>query len=206
MYSAWRVPKDRLSALRSEDVEQYLTDRDWNRESVAGGETAVVYRYPSLADAEVVVPRRREFVDYAQRMADVVQMLAVVEERSDWEVLQDLAQPAFSIIGEVGRHLREEGVSRQQQVQGHVVSLRGETTILDGFEGTIIIKGPIAGGMARIQVTLSRRDYDQACNAHRDGRAVAVNGELHREPKLFHLSQPRDFKVLAEPENTAGML
>ena len=116
-----------------------------------------------------------------------------------------LAQPAFSIIGEVGRHLREEGVSRHQQVQGHVVSLRGETTLLDGFEGTVIIKGPIAGGTARIQVTLSRRDYDQACNAHRDGRAVAVYGELHREPKLFHLSQPRDFKVLAEPENAAAM-
>jgi len=98
MNNGWRLPKERLSALRLEDIQQYLTGRGWKKEPAAGGETAVVYQYPSLSDAEIVVPRRREFADYAQRMADIVQMLAAVEGRSAWELLHDLTLPPGDVL------------------------------------------------------------------------------------------------------------
>ena len=40
-----------------------------------------------------------------------------------------------------------------------------------------------------------RMNYKKACDAHRDGHAVAVTGLLQREAKLYHLLTPQNFSV-----------
>mgnify|MGYP001286145625 FL=1 len=78
-----RLPHDRLTALRPEDIQQYLRSRGWLPDSLGTSDKAVVYHYPGQADAEVLVPRQREVTDYAARLADVVQVLSALEERTD---------------------------------------------------------------------------------------------------------------------------
>src|SRR5258708_15327754 len=98
MTATLKLPKEDLSALRPEDVQLYLTSRGWQKEPSGPSAKATVYRYPAESDAEVVLPRTRELADYALRMGDVAQMIAVVEQRSIREVLLDLSAPPADVI------------------------------------------------------------------------------------------------------------
>lgn len=111
---------------------------------------------------------------------------------------QNLAfsQAAFPIIEEVGRRLRERATPKLNRIEGFIVSLRGETTLLEGFEGNVVIKAVINGQSVRVQLTLSKADYPKACDAHRDARRVEVSGVLHRGAKAFELLQPQNFQVV----------
>jgi hypothetical protein len=106
------------------------------------------------------------------------------------------SQAAFPIIEEVGRRLRERATPKPDHIEGFVVSLRGETTLLEGFEGNVIVKSVVAGQSVRVQLTLSKGEYAKACDAHRDARRVSVSGVLHRGAKAYELLQPQSFQVI----------
>ncbi len=107
------------------------------------------------------------------------------------------SQGTFSIIAEAGRGLRERRTPKLDHIEGLIVQLRSESTLLDGFEGTISIKAELAGAPARVRVTLTNKDeYIEACRAHAEGKKVAVSGILHRETKTYELRNPSSFQVL----------
>lgn len=85
-----KLPRDRVAALRAEDLQHHLQSRGWQPDLDASTELATVYRLPTEPDAEILVPNRRDIGDYVLRMADAASTLAVVEQRSIWEVLADL--------------------------------------------------------------------------------------------------------------------
>jgi hypothetical protein len=92
-----RLPKERVLALDPKDVEAYLVARGWLADPRASSPEAGIYHLPADAEAEILVPRDRDFVDYALRMSEVLQALAAAEHRTAWEVLEDLsARPVDS--------------------------------------------------------------------------------------------------------------
>jgi hypothetical protein len=54
--------------------------------------------HPSFPDAELLVPIQREVGDFVLRMADVVTTLATIEQRSPWEILNDLSGPPSDVL------------------------------------------------------------------------------------------------------------
>ena len=98
MNGVLQLPPDQLAAVRAEDVQLYLSSHGWKRDDGSSTAQGSVYHYPGLRDAEVVLPGRRDLADYVQRVNDVVQMLAAVEERTLWQVLADLSAPPADII------------------------------------------------------------------------------------------------------------
>ena len=88
-----KLPRDRVAALRAEDLRHHLHDRGWQPDPGASSELVTVYRFPAEPDAEILVPKRRDIGDYVLRMADAASTLAAVERRSIWEVMADLASP-----------------------------------------------------------------------------------------------------------------
>jgi hypothetical protein len=383
MSAILQLPTDQFAALRAEDVQLYLSSHGWKRDDASSTAQAGVYHYPGLRDAEAIVPGRRNLADYAQRMKEVVQMLAAVEERKVWQILDDLSsssadilrlqvsapdatlgtlplaeglrliegarnlllaaacsarqaapfyprqaykealeflqacqlgqtergsfvakilapvppqinrqgelfesdedawtvyepfarqstlrlmtalghirgaidsgnygqilegvdvgvsanlceaiasiqpegdqsnlrirmtwsssrprlpkaadsvidfsQAAFAIIGESGRKLREEMSATRKRIEGHVINLKADSSLFDDFEGTVTLRVDVGGAPTRVQVVLNSDDYKKACDAHRDGQAVAVSGLLQREAKLYHLLQPQNFSVV----------
>ena len=93
-----QLPSEQLAALRIEDVQLYLSSHGWKRDDVFSTPRGSVYRYPTLQDAEVLLPGRRDLADYVERMADTVQMLAAVEQRGAWQVLADLSSPPADVL------------------------------------------------------------------------------------------------------------
>ena len=90
MISPLWLPKDKVGALRADDVEPYLITHGWLQDAAKSSADVGMFCLPSERDATVSLPRRRDFGDYVFRMADVVVMLAAAEQRPVWEVLNDL--------------------------------------------------------------------------------------------------------------------
>jgi hypothetical protein len=380
-----KLPKDQMAALRLENVQLYLLSRHWQIDSAASTNGVGIYRFPGEGDAEILLPLRRDWADYALRMGDLVLTLAAVEQRSVWEVINDLSGPAgdvlrlrvaapnatlgtlpledglrllqggrdlllaaacsahqaqayyprqsfrealeflescrvgqtergsyvatiiapvpvdlepslfpndlddeeqiatepysrrvtlqlmsglravhqaiqdgtpeqilqgvaagvsanlcealaamtpsseqasveirtswsrsrphvprtlpvqvsfgqgvFAIIQEAGRRLREGIAPRRQQLEGLIISLQAETSLFEGFEGRVVLRTDIGGRPARVRFVLGRQEYAAACDAHRDGRRVAIAGVLQRDArsKMHDLHQPQNFRVL----------
>lgn len=89
MNTRMKLPKDRLNAIPPDLLETYLLTHGWMRDPTVSSDKVAGFRYPSEPDAEALVPLRRNFGDYALRVADVVEMIAAVEQRWTWEVFLD---------------------------------------------------------------------------------------------------------------------
>lgn len=87
-----------LASLRFEDVRSYLIGHGWKLDVAESPPDGGLYRFPGEADAEVLLPLRRDWSDYSHRMADIVVTLAVVEERPCDEVLRDLSGPPGDVL------------------------------------------------------------------------------------------------------------
>jgi hypothetical protein len=381
-----KLPRDQMAALRFEDVQLYLLSRHWQIDAAASANGASVYRFPGEPDAEILLPMRRDWADYPQRMGDVVLTLAAVEQRPVWEVINDLSGPAgdvlrfqvvapnatlgtlplddglrlltggrdlllaaacnahqpqayyprqsfrealeflegcrvgqtergsyvvtiiapvpvdlqpslfpndlgeegqiatepysrrvtlqlmsglrtihqaikkaaperilhgvsagvsanfcealaemtppseqaslvirtswsrsrprvprslpdqvafgqgeFATIQEAGRRLREGIAPRRQQIDGVIISLQALTSLFEEFEGRIVVRADIGGRSARVRFVLGRQEYSAACDAHRDGRRVAIAGVLQRDGRsnTYDLLQPHNFQILS---------
>lgn len=380
------LPFDQLAALRSEDVQLYLASHGWKRDEASSTSHRNLYTYPGISDAEALLPARRDLADYVERMSDIVQMLAAVEQRKASQVLADLSSPpadvlrlqvsapnatlgslplaegirlieggrglltaaacsahqpqayyprqayresldlletcqlgqtergsfiatimtpippqverqiemfpgdslqhlldtepcprkttlrlmvaldhmhgaihtgnydsilggvnrgvsanlceaiasmkpggdqatlqihmswsrnrpkvmssiphkvsfsqtAFSIIQEAGRKLRELPSTRRARLEGVVVSLKADASLVNNFEGTVTLRTNLGGRSTRVQLVLDRDAYLLACDAHRDGKAVAVTGFVQREAKRHRLLEPENFQVLTQ--------
>jgi hypothetical protein len=90
-----RLPIESVLALDLAAVEAYLLAQGWQADRQASSRQAGVYHLPTDPAAEILLPRDRDFVDYALRLSEVLQALAAVERRTAWQVLEDLsARPA----------------------------------------------------------------------------------------------------------------
>lgn len=86
-----RLPIDRVLALDPNAVEAYLLAQGWEADRKASSRQAGVYHLPADPTAEILLPRDRDFVDYALRLSEVLQALAAAERRTAWQVLEDLS-------------------------------------------------------------------------------------------------------------------
>lgn len=90
MNPSLRLPKDKVAALEPSDLEDYLRDRGWKPETDRSTPKVGAFRHAAEDGVEVLVPRDRQLGDYALRVGDVLQTLAVVERRTAWEVFEEL--------------------------------------------------------------------------------------------------------------------
>lgn len=93
-----QLSTDQVASLRPRDVQLYLVSRGWTVIEQETTHDASIYRLSTRTDAEVLLPLRRDLGDYALRMADVVQILGIVEKRPILDVLNDLSAPPSDIL------------------------------------------------------------------------------------------------------------
>jgi hypothetical protein len=117
------------------------------------------------------------------------------------------AQGEFALIREAGRRLRAVVQPRRERLEGPIISLQAEPAqLFEELQGSVTIRTLVEGHAARVRFRLRQAEYQQACDAHRDRRRIAVTGVLHpdAQARLFELTSPQDFRVLpaeqAEPD------
>lgn len=115
------------------------------------------------------------------------------------------AQAEFSTLREAGRRLRNVE-PRRVQVKGPVIGLQAEPAdLVEDFRGNVTIRTLVSGRSARVRFVLQQSEYQQACDAHRDRRRVAISGLLHgdSQTRVFDLDSPKEFRVLGAEAATA---
>jgi hypothetical protein len=90
MTAALQLSQERVTLLDPADVQRYLLTHDWDEDRIASSAKVGAFRYRPSPEITVLVPRDRKFSDYALRVGDLLQTLAVIERRKAWEVLEDL--------------------------------------------------------------------------------------------------------------------
>ncbi len=93
-----KLPKGQVEALRPRDVRLYLLSRGWVALEGESTPSASIFREPTVGDAEVMLPLRPESADYALRMADVIEALAIVEKKPILQILNDISGPPSDIL------------------------------------------------------------------------------------------------------------
>ena len=88
-----------LSALRPLEVVSYLRSSGWTKAGEKPGNWSRWVRADQEGEEfEVTVPLNHQFRDFATRMGDVLQVLAVIEARSQLQILRDLLVTGSDVI------------------------------------------------------------------------------------------------------------
>ncbi len=93
-----------LRLISPQDLEVYLASRQWDYRPY-GNLGAIYNRTKDGSEYELLVPLTREIGDFPQRISDILRTLEVVEERSQIEILSDLATTRADVV----RFRRGEG-------------------------------------------------------------------------------------------------
>jgi hypothetical protein len=91
MSSAFQLSRERVQALDPVDVEAYLVAHGWQVDPEVSSAEAGIYHLPADPQAEIIVPRSKDFADYALRIGEALREVALAEHRKAWEVLDDLS-------------------------------------------------------------------------------------------------------------------
>jgi hypothetical protein len=91
MNAGMLLPRERVVALDPAKIEAYLVTHGWERDADLSSPEAGIYHLAADPQAEVVLPRDKDLVDFALRVGEVLQAVAVAERRTAWEVLEQLS-------------------------------------------------------------------------------------------------------------------
>jgi len=87
------------------------------------------------------------------------------------------------------------------EIVGKVVALRAEDPLAEAALSLdvrhITMHWEIERGtFIRLRVPLQAHEYQEACDAHKNGRKIAIKGRPEKQAKFWTLAYPHDFRVL----------
>ena len=88
-----------LSSLSILSLRSYLSSRGWKNQGPWGIRPATIYAIEHEGRSwEILVPTRDTIADYAESMAETVEVLAAIEDRSQLDVFYDLSASGADMI------------------------------------------------------------------------------------------------------------
>jgi hypothetical protein len=107
---------DTLRSIRPLEMASYLRAGGWQETQLVAGQRAV-WNFRG-AEFEAVVPLDHSCGDYAMRISDILRTLELVEERSQIEILNDLAITSADVIRlRIGNKLSDGSVPIEEGVK-----------------------------------------------------------------------------------------
>lgn len=128
--------KNALAALRPTDVALYLRSRAWESRLLVSGHSSVWSLSAGGEAFEVVLPSSTDLRDYALRLGELLNVLAVVEDRSQEQIYRDLLTASADVLririadpaSSDGTLLLEEHVQVAQKARDLVLAAACATT------------------------------------------------------------------------------
>jgi hypothetical protein len=162
-----------LSNLDPQKLTTYLKARGWMREShIDGKESVWVYSKndEEYDEYDITLPLNRTTRSYALRMAEILETLEKVEERSQLDILSDLITTIPNI-----------------SIQGIVTKLSQPNNIT--VMGFIIAKPEL------INIKLNPEDYLRATTAYNERLPITCTGDLIKDNNTFSLVNHHSFAL-----------
>lgn len=185
-----KVPDaEALRSLAPTDVAAWLLGHGWyptvsqhryhRFEKVSGG-----------AQIEIDLPASQKLRDYARRMAEVLDVLEIIEGIDQLTLMRDIRCAQVDVA-----RLRSTEPVRDYQLEGVIVKLESDA-VAEG--GSVVVVGSIDGRPCRVRVALGGKDYGEAVAAHSQEREIAIDGELACEAGRYTLRNPGPLRVLEQ--------
>ena len=106
---------------------------------------------------------------------------------------------AFEQLESISRALRSGNEPSRRLLRGRVVRLTADDPVHgDAGPLTVTLEVESANAPTHVEVALSPDQYRQACNAHLDGRRIAVRGVLDRIGRRWQVMDVSDFQIFNE--------
>lgn len=108
---------------------------------------------------------------------------------------------AYELSRFAAAELEKEDEQQPTTVASYVVSLKSEMPLSEGmqdeFEHVITLDWEKErGNFVRIRVALPAGEYKKACDAHKNGKKVAVSGIPEKEGKFWILTRPSEIRFV----------
>ena len=116
--------REALSSLTTLNLRAYLKSQGWADAGQWGERATIHVKEYAGRDWEILVPLRDTVADYAESMAETVEILATVEERSQLDVFDDLAAGSEASAEASGNHKGVENMTAQGLGRLERVNLR----------------------------------------------------------------------------------
>lgn len=84
--------------LNPQDIAAYLRTTGWKESETKPGHSSIWLKAVGKEEAEALLPLNTDIRDFLQRMGDVVNLLAAIENRSALEILADLQESGSDVI------------------------------------------------------------------------------------------------------------
>jgi hypothetical protein len=158
-----------------QQVEAYLVAHGWQEKQKMGDKASIW----TLNNFEILLPLKPEIIDFQRRMREVVETLALAENRSQIEVLGNLITSAPNAT-----------------IQGVVTHIA--TPNIDNLSGSVTLLGVVIDKLRPIHTKLADRDYILPLKAYQERLPVYCTGDLIQENGAFFLKNPRQFSQAIE--------
>ena len=106
-----------------------------------------------------------------------------------------IEQIGFEYLESAAKILRDSDESTRRKIVGKVVRLSAADLDQDSATKTITISAEVNNKNIKINVPLEKVHYRIACDAHRDGKEVQIEGVLERVGNRWELMAPENFNV-----------
>ncbi|KAF3883743.1 MULTISPECIES: hypothetical protein [Nostocales] len=163
---------EKFKYIDPQQVEIYLRSHGWYQQQPRGDKADLW----TLNDFEILLPLKPEIVDFKRRMAEVLETLALAENRSQIEIFSSLITNAPNIT-----------------IQGLVTHI--ETPFADKMIGEITLFGVVVDRLRPIKTELADRDYIIAIKAYQERLPVLCTGDLIKENDIFLLKNSRNLQL-----------
>jgi hypothetical protein len=172
------VIKDKpiLKTIEPQVLANHLQGQGWHLERNFNENSNLWLKDLGEESVEILLPLRDDLVDYAARISDAIQILEVVEQRSQLEILADLPTTAKNLT-----------------IQGIVTHLNENLP-----QGTVTLMGVVLGKLHPIQLELSEPNYKLALQAYASRLPILCQGDLTKQGTIFWLENLQEFTLELE--------
>ncbi|MUG99283.1 hypothetical protein F7734_46140 [Scytonema sp. UIC 10036] len=163
--------------LELEELRNYLQTHGWHEDrSFMNNATIWLKQEIERGEFEILLPNRKNLGDYATRISEATETLAVVENRSQLEIINELITTVPNTT-----------------IQGIIMQI--EQPVADKLSGEIILLGVVIDKLRKIKTKLNDQSYILALKAYQGRLPILCRGDLIKENNTFILKNPHDFTL-----------
>jgi predicted transposase YbfD/YdcC len=169
---------DMLQEIPPSRVETYLRSHNWHQQEKIADKASIWTQTNALGqEFEILLPLKPDILDFPRRMSEVLETLALAENRSQIDILSELITQAKNIT-----------------IQGIVIQI--DTPIAEQLSGKITLLGVIVDKLRKIQAELTDHDYILAIKAYQERLPIVFTGDLFQENNYFMLKNIEKFTLI----------
>ncbi|MEN9609838.1 MAG: hypothetical protein RLZZ628_652 [Bacteroidota bacterium] len=171
-----------ITTIKFTALQAYLRNTGWERIAVPKPSIALFHKTIGQELYEIILPLSKHFADYIERIADVLEVISVAEQREIHQILTDLSLPPADLVRftVINPEIKPKDKGIEDIFIGRISQVKADPDPNTRAEGEIILNYVLGDEekVSKARVILEKEAYKKACEAHQNGQTVRIKGKL----------------------------